>query len=1289
MATSNSIAAQSSRHLQSLVDYVLDVKPYHTKVSVSGAVSESYIFSDAINVNVTELHSTRAYLGADLLPDSFTLLGVRERETFSWWQEIISDGVRVTWPMPLFSNPKFASQARLETFVGGVDDLQEIPGLTTGVFNQKRWDGPGITDVRLNDTHLQDTVDYTLSHGAFTFDIIDTGSSKQWIRNDLVNIPAFGGNDASLVYNNVISDAGTLIDVSGETFEEFKAVCTFGIDSVGYNEGVTPVVLTVYSYLDDFTTPLGTVNFGDTFTLMSGPDIRIQFTFTFAPIEGEETAELGDEWIISPFNRITAGPAAGEETWSLIKSNPIRLVGAPTFTPGAPRTDSPAIEIHTRSIELTAASTWTLTFNGGGNYTLNSSLPGYPLVISLVDGCSYKDSNVAFTIIPTTTGWNVGDQFAWEIGADEAHYKVFGSVSGWQADATVGEWYWNGKIGFKIPRLDYFADASTSTIAISGDGDSWETIVSNPQELKSIIFSNNAFFTTGTNSVVAASADALTWTSDVQSIFTPGPNELLMIVGEGGSIAVTSDGDTWTMEDTGVSYNLHSSTIIPDFLTVGPDLVDCAIAVGDNGTIITSVVNLLNPMGWATQDSGVSANLYAITWSNDAIIVVGEGGTVIRSLDRITWTPIVSNTAQTLRDIIYDAGSNAFIAVGDNGTIIRSIDGGLTWSNLGIFTDGDFSAIAFGGGEFIAVGPAGYIGQSPDGIAWTRYSGRPFNDVAYGNGTFVAVGGTLNLSVPFTPANINTLTTNVNAKPSVMIEPSVYTITFTKQSDTANSIPGEAKVFNNIYGYGPNLKTGQVWSDGYSAFQIDTILGELEFGPGDIVNVYIAPDFIVTADIGYDTFPYDSSGYDANNVNIEVPWLYNSELYPLYHAHGAVIVPTAATDDDIIIDKAFLDRVKFRVVGATANFPELGAVDDWIPLFFKYSDNVDSNLNSTSTAEFSDLGMFVEAFSAASGQRVFYILSPRFNKTNRASASQLVFDEDFFADYMPFNTKYSILVEPDQSYGQTIRVKVTEQLKVYARIELILGDIMPVIITDDPIVAFETVAEIEFIDLMNVQFIEGGALPIAGYDFGGYDDFPYDFNQAVVTGFGGSEHYIPAMLQGWVELSPGVFDYTGDPNDWLIPNGTPDGTFGTSIAETTSDVTVGSSFAEALSILMTETGSGNIPVGSRYITSIYDYDQANVAEGGNPVGTHGLPVEVAGSFTVNDVLTVKLQNFVGSPSNWIVAPESNLFDTSSGPINFTRFELDTGTVITDPNSFDINLGTEAPTLTGPFRIWIV
>ena len=56
----------------------------------------------------------------------------------------------------------------------------------------------------------------------------------------------------------------------------------------------------------------------------------------------------------------------------------------------------------------------------------------------------------------------------------------------------------------------------------------------------------------------------------------------------------------------------------------------------------------------------------------------------------------------------------------------------------------NFLAVAYGNGIYVAVGDAGAIMTSPDGINWIRQNagtGQQLHGVTYGNGTFVAVGG--------------------------------------------------------------------------------------------------------------------------------------------------------------------------------------------------------------------------------------------------------------------------------------------------------------------------------------------------------------------------------------------------------------------------------------------------------------------------------------------------------------------------------------------------------------------
>src|SRR5277367_3293280 len=228
MSANNTVqyATQSSAYLESLVNYVLDIKPYHTKLAQTGAVAEGYLFSDVIDVSIVENESLVALLGADLLPATAVPGGGRARISQSWWHDIISDGSTYTWNLPLISVPIFASQANLQNFKVGVDDYTGIVGLPTGAFNPERWDGPGITDVERNGVHQQDTIDYVLTYGVYSVNV----SAGDYIEANLAPatpIPAFVPQSGALSYNSVALDNGTVTQITGTTYEEWTITTTF------------------------------------------------------------------------------------------------------------------------------------------------------------------------------------------------------------------------------------------------------------------------------------------------------------------------------------------------------------------------------------------------------------------------------------------------------------------------------------------------------------------------------------------------------------------------------------------------------------------------------------------------------------------------------------------------------------------------------------------------------------------------------------------------------------------------------------------------------------------------------------------------------------------------------------------------------------------------------------------------------------------------------------------------------------------------------------------------------
>jgi hypothetical protein len=155
------------------------------------------------------------------------------------------------------------------------------------------------------------------------------------------------------------------------------------------------------------------------------------------------------------------------------------------------------------------------------------------------------------------------------------------------------------------------------------------------------------------------------------------------------------------------------------------------VTVGTAGKILSST----DGQTWTAQDSGTAAWLVGVAYGAEKFVAVGEAGTILVSTDGATWTPAAaSGTTERLNNVVY--GNGRFVAVGENSTIVTSPDAqtwtkqslppypvsgwlrGLafnpaatitqTWNNVETKTD------AF----FVVAGERGVIAYSGDGMTW-------------------------------------------------------------------------------------------------------------------------------------------------------------------------------------------------------------------------------------------------------------------------------------------------------------------------------------------------------------------------------------------------------------------------------------------------------------------------------------------------------------------------------------------------------------------------------------------
>ncbi len=213
-------------------------------------------------------------------------------------------------------------------------------------------------------------------------------------------------------------------------------------------------------------------------------------------------------------------------------------------------------------------------------------------------------------------------------------------------------------------------------------------------------------------------------------------------VGAAGTTIFSADAVTWTSKTNSTVADLYgiSSTGVSSFA-----------AVGAGGVIVTSA----DGTTWATQTSGTTNNLYAITYGGGRYVAVGAGGTAVTSTDGVTWQVATTNTTKDLRGIGFSTvvtttgtgtsattvTTNTYVAVGAAGTVLTSNDG-LTWTVRTPMSTNTMNAVVYGG-QYVAVGNGGSIYTSLDAITWVASTSGTTNDllsvVRSGNG-FLAVG---------------------------------------------------------------------------------------------------------------------------------------------------------------------------------------------------------------------------------------------------------------------------------------------------------------------------------------------------------------------------------------------------------------------------------------------------------------------------------------------------------------------------------------------------------------------
>jgi hypothetical protein len=206
-------------------------------------------------------------------------------------------------------------------------------------------------------------------------------------------------------------------------------------------------------------------------------------------------------------------------------------------------------------------------------------------------------------------------------------------------------------------------------------------------------------------------------------------------VSESGQAFVSADAEEWKSYPT-PSTGLYGITQADGMF----------VAVGAEGSIVTST----NGSDWIARTSGTSNQLHGIARGKGLFVATGRFGTVLTSPDGLEWTNALSgNSSDYWKGVAY--GNGMFVIVGSspfesNLSIVSS--NGIDWHYV-VLNPGttipvaDLNAIAFGAGQFLAVGDDGHAFSSVDGTEWTGHSPGTHNNLRnalYADGAFTVIG---------------------------------------------------------------------------------------------------------------------------------------------------------------------------------------------------------------------------------------------------------------------------------------------------------------------------------------------------------------------------------------------------------------------------------------------------------------------------------------------------------------------------------------------------------------------
>ena len=272
----------------------------------------------------------------------------------------------------------------------------------------------------------------------------------------------------------------------------------------------------------------------------------------------------------------------------------------------------------------------------------------------------------------------------------------------------------------------------------------------------------NIYMAVGDGGLLASSADGSTWTALINPSAAPAAHLNAVVFG-GASYVAAGAGGTLLYSADGISWSAATTNPVASTTTLNSVVYGAGgyVAVGADSAGAAVIVRSADGQTWSAASSGAGGNgLLAVGFGSSRYVAVGVGGALLTSTDGgVNWTAPTSIPAGLLdlRAVVYGidastattttAAIGRFVAVGASGTLLTSTDG-LTWTAIDNATSGlpltHINSITYGT-QFVLVGDGGAIYTSTSGTSWlAAASGSTSNlkAVTHNAYSYSAVGAT-------------------------------------------------------------------------------------------------------------------------------------------------------------------------------------------------------------------------------------------------------------------------------------------------------------------------------------------------------------------------------------------------------------------------------------------------------------------------------------------------------------------------------------------------------------------